>query len=366
MTAQPWSHLPDGVGLEAMDFESIAGWHADNHSAAFATFQKSASAPHPAATVRQALVAPSRLVALLAAAVQRQMQDRNECRAFFEENFNPYKIVPATGEGFLTAYFEPEYAGSLVKTEHFSAPLRARPRDLVTLSGPPPSHLPQHLAAARETPEGLEAFPDRTAIEEGALANEQLERIWLDPVDKFFMQVQGSGRIRLANGQVERFAYAGRNGHAYTSIGKAVVAEGHMRLDDMTLEGFTGWLKARPVEAKRIMRLNRSYVFFERVTDLPAESGPIGGAGTPLTPHRSIAVDRSIWCYGLPFWLSGTLPETLETAEPLNRLMIAQDTGSAILGAARADYFMGMGAEAGRRAGLVRHKTDFIVLLPKP
>ena len=177
--------------------------------------------------------------------------------------------------------------------------------------------------------------------------------------------MQGSARIRLNDGSVMRVAYAGRNGRPYTSIGRVLVQRGEMDLESMTLAKLMGWLKDNPGPAKDLMRQNQSYIFFREADELAPEDGPIGGSGIPLVPGRSLAVDRSLWAYGLPFWLEGELPFSLEKAEPLRRLMIAQDTGSAIVGPARGDFFFGSGEEAGVRAGLLRHTTRFVVLQPK-
>ena len=187
-----------------------------------------------------------------------------------------------------------------------------------------------------------------------------------EPGEAFIIHVQGSARIRLDDGSVMRVAYAGRNGRPYTSIGRLLVQQGEMDLETMTLEKLMGWLKDHPEPAKALMRQNQSYIFFREASELAPEDGPIGGAGIPLVPGRSLAVDRSLWAYGLPVWLDGQLPLTLDTAEPLQRLMIAQDTGSAIVGPARGDFFFGSGEEAGRRAGLLRHPVRFVVLQPKP
>jgi membrane-bound lytic murein transglycosylase A len=187
-----------------------------------------------------------------------------------------------------------------------------------------------------------------------------------EPGEAFIIHVQGSARIRLDDGSVMRVAYAGRNGRPYTSIGRLLVQQDEMDLETMTLEKLMGWLKDHPEPAKGLMRQNQSYIFFREASELAPEDGPIGGAGTPLVQGRSLAVDRSLWAYGLPVWLDGQLPVTLDRTEPLRRLMIAQDTGSAIVGPARGDFFFGSGKEAGRRAGLLRHAVRFVVLQPKP
>ncbi len=356
-----------GATLTAARWTELSGWSADDHAKALAVFAGGASPPHPKATIRLAQPQDERLRRLIdAAQALGKGVDLSAARHFFETHFDPWRITPHQGGGFLTAYFEPEFAASRRRSAGHSAALLARPADLVTfVQGAAPAPLDPTFAAGRAVAGAIEPFPTRAEIEDGALEGQGLERAWLDPVDLFFMQVQGSGRLIHGDGTRERFAYAGRNGRPYTSIGKVIVAEGHMTLEGMTLEKLMGWLKSHPDEARRILRLNESYVFFERIDGLEPEAGPIGGAGLSLTPHRSIAVDRSIWSYGLPFWLETELPMTLQSAERVARLMIAQDTGSAILGAARADYFMGTGAEAGRRAGLVRQSASFTVLLPK-
>jgi membrane-bound lytic murein transglycosylase A len=186
-----------------------------------------------------------------------------------------------------------------------------------------------------------------------------------EPGEAFILHVQGSGRIRLDDGSVMRGAYAGRNGHPYTSIGKLLVQQGAMDLETMTLARLMGWLRDNPEPARALMRRNRSYIFFRDATELAEAEGPIGGAGIPLTPGRSLAVDRTIWPYGLPIWLDGTMPHALDRTEPLRRLMVAQDTGSAIVGPARGDFFAGSGEAAGTRAGLMRHAATFVILEPK-
>ena len=183
------------------------------------------------------------------------------------------------------------------------------------------------------------------------------------------IQVQGSGLVELTDGRRLRLIYDGRNGRPYTSIGRGLIEAGEIREAEMSLARLKGWLRAagvRPGERGRAwMQRNASYIFFRLAPDEPPGGGPIGGAGLPLTPLRSIAVDSNLWPYGLPFWIEARLPWRGAQPEPFGRLMIAQDTGSAILGAARADLFFGSGDEAGLRAGSIRHDADFRVLLPR-
>jgi len=288
-------------------------------------------------------------------------------RTFFESHFAPFRVEPDTGSGFLTGYFEPVIAGALQPSARFSAPVLGRPDDLVTLQpGDARGALDPALAAARRTATGLEPYPDRAAILAGALAGRGLEQLYLrDEAEVFIVQVQGSARVRLADGGEVRLAYAGRNGHPYSSIGRILIEEGRIPREDMSLERLMGWLRANPADARRVMTANRSYVFFRREDRIDPALGPTGGAGVPLTPGRSLAVDRGIWPYGLPVFIASDIA-TLPTDEgALRRTMIAQDTGSAIVGPARADYFWGSGEVAGQRAGVTRHALDFTVLWPR-
>nr|WP_246696605.1 murein transglycosylase A [Methylobacterium planeticum] len=295
-----------------------------------------------------------------------------EAGAFFATAFDAYRVVrPADGanperrSGFLTGYFEPELEGSLEPVPGFATPVLARPGDLVTFGpGETRPGLDPSLRAARATGDGFEPYPDRAAIEDGGLGERAKPILYLrDPVDLFVLQVQGSGRVRLPDGRAVRVLYDGRNGRPYTSIGKLIVTEGHLPLEGLTLARWTGWLRAHPAEARRLMRQNASYIFFRRAEIEDPALGPPGAAGAALTPGRSLAVDADLWRYGLPFWLEGVLPGA--EAGERGRLVIAADTGSAIVGPARGDLYLGTGARAGVAAGNLRDAVGFVVLLPK-
>jgi membrane-bound lytic murein transglycosylase A len=358
------------ASLEPLTFSRLAGWDEDDHAAAFAVFRRSCEAILKETPALRAASAPDADLRRVCEAAVRHDADpsREAARRFFEAHFAPLEVRPQSGRGFLTGYFEPEYEGSLTASSDFPAPLLARPDDLISV--PPGETLPgldSALQAARRTDTGWSPYPDRAAIETGALGDRAKPIAFVrDAVAAFVMQVQGSARLRLPDGRTLRVAYAGRNGLPYTSIGRILVEEGRIPLEDMSLERLTGWLRAHPDEGRAVMRRNRSFVFFRIADELAPADGPIGGAGLPLTPGRSLAVDRSLWSYGLPFWLDGALPLAGGGEEPLRRLMVAQDTGTAIVGPARGDYFFGSGAEAGTRAGLLRHPARFIVLSPTP
>lgn len=359
-----------GARLEARPYLAIPGWDRDDHGEAYRVFLRTCSrALQGAADLRPGLAMPPVLAAACKAALAAGPLDGASARAYFERWFQPYAVtLPDGGDGFLTGYYEPEIPGALSPDAGHPVPVLGRPADLVTVGpGMAAGDLPAGLAAARRTDAGLAPYPDRAAIWDGALAGQGLELLWLpDKVELFLAQVQGSARVRLPDGSVTRLVYAGRNGQPYTSIGKVIVAEGHMTLEEMTLGKLKAWLRDHPAEAERIMRLNRSYIFFAIGEGLDPEQGPIGAASVPLTPLRSIAVDRTLWPYGLPVWIDADLPLDGEgSSRPLARLMIAQDTGSAILGPARADLFMGSGDAAGDLAGLIRHPGRFTVLWPR-
>ncbi len=363
------SSLKDLARLEPLAFQDLSGWEADDHAAAFRAFLRSCRTLEAAsAELRPAQAPQADLLATCREALKTPDAGKAEAKRFFEAHFQPHTVIPHTGAGFLTGYYEPEFQGSRTPDATYRIPLLGRPDDLVTIpQGETLPGLEPGLQAARRTGDGYEPYPDRAAIEDGAIGNLAKPIVYLrEPGEAFIIHVQGSARIRLADGSVMRVAYAGRNGRPYTSIGRVLVQQGEMDLESMTLEKLMGWLKRHPDPAKALMRQNQSYIFFREAAELAPEDGPIGGAGHPLVPGRSLAVDRSLWAYGLPVWLDGQLPLTLDRAEPLQRLMIAQDTGSAIVGPARGDFFFGSGEEAGRRAGLLRHPVRFVVLQPKP
>jgi len=259
-------------------------------------------------------------------------------RAFLLRRFRPLR----TGNGLLTGYYEPELRGALRRHGPFRTPLRALP--------PVPT-------------DGL--LPERAAIENGALDGLGLELVWVDdPVDAFFLQVQGSGRIRLAEGGVLRLGFAGRNGHPYRSIGRLLIERGAIAREAMSMQTLRAWLAAAPpAERIAVLQHNPSYVFFRVVEGLAPEDGPIGSLGVPLTPGRSLAVDPAFIPLGVPVWIVTRDPVD---GTPLRRLVVAQDTGTAIRGPTRADLFWGWGKAAEARAGLMQEPAGLTLLLPLP
>jgi membrane-bound lytic murein transglycosylase A len=349
--------------LESLDFESLAGWSDDDHQAAFCAFERSARAiaagqtsPRTAQAAAPELIATAR-AALCGAATA-------DARRFFETRFRPFRVVPENGRGFLTGYYEPCVAASRVETEAFRWPILARPPDLVTFGlDPAPADFPKDLTCARRLSDGLLVpYDDRAQIE----AERRDPIVWVrDAVEAFLIQVQGSAQVEFPDRSRARLAYDGRNGLPYTSIGKILIEAGEIAESDMSLANLKAWLRRDSARGLDVMRRNRSFIFFQLVDDFDPDLGPVAGAGVPLTPLRSIAIDRTTWAYGLPFWIDAELPWMDETPRPFRRLMIAQDTGSAIVGAARGDLFFGSGDKAGARAGAIRHPAELVVLLPQ-
>lgn len=365
MTAPAAAADIGGASLVPVAFADLPGWADDDHAAAFAAFRTSCAAllaQDPA--LRSGRPAEPDLLAVCAAA---SGSTPAAARSFFESRFAPFEVRPPSGAGFLTSYYEPEFPGARQPGNGFVVPLLDRPDDLVTISqGGSLPDIEAGLQAARRRPDGgYEPYPDRAAIEDGALGARARPIVYLrEPGEAFIIQVQGSARIRLPDGGLVRLAYAGRNGHPYTSIGRLLAERGLLPLETMTLAGLMGWLKDNPAAAKALMRENRSYIFF-RETELADTDGPIGAAGVPLTAYRSLAVDRTLHTFHTPVFVEA--PELIDPeheGRAFRRLMIAQDTGSAIVGPARGDLFFGAGQAVGSRAGRVRHVATMIALVP--
>ncbi|WP_206455875.1 murein transglycosylase A [Aurantimonas marina] len=351
-------------------FAELPGWAGADHALAFAAFRGSATRIVEDQVAAGKLdIAPGAFRIAAEAALAAEELDKAAGRSFFETHFVPLRIVPdgagTEASGFVTGYYEPVVAASPVRTGKFRFPLYAPPPDLVKIddvSRPP--GLDPYFRFARRAPCGLlEEYPDRAAIEAGALAGQGLEIAWLDdPVEAFFIHIQGSARLRLSDGREIRVGYAAKTGHPFTAIGRRLVDEGELTLAEADMDGIRGWLTAHPERRQALFNRNRSFIFFrEMPVDDPAK-GPISAAKVPLTALASIAVDRELATFCVPYFIDA--PQLVVAGERFRRLMIAQDTGSAILGPARADIFVGSGPEAGRIAGRIRHAADFSVLVP--
>lgn len=353
------------VGLVPAEFDALEGWAADDHAAAFAAFRLSAAhaATHPPKT-RALGIDGAALAQIAAAALDLPtVLDRGTARRFFESHFEP-QIVGA--DGFYTGFYEPECEARLQPEPGFSVPLLRPPPELVEIDEPsPPPGLPPGMRFARRTASGFEPFFDRGEIERGALSGRGLEIAWLaDPVDAFFIHIQGAARLKLGDGSLLRVTYAAKSGYDYTAIGRVLLDKGALPSGGVTMQTIRAWLAAHPDEGREAMWKNRSYIFFREAPVENAALGPIAAAKVPLTEGRSLAVDRTLHTFHMPIWIETRLPAE-EGGGAFNRLMVAQDTGSAILGPARGDIFFGSGEAAGRVAGRMAAKGRFIVLAPR-
>lgn len=346
---------------EVVGFGDLPGWREDDHAAALAAFKQSCEMEPKGG--RDDVKAELQRLCAAAAAVEPKA-----AKAFFETEFHPVRAVHSNADGLLTGYFEPELDGSLTKDAEHPVPVYKRPDDLidtVAATDRARANADGRLAAMRKTGEDLEPYFTRGQIEDGALAGQGLELLWLkDPIDAYFMHVQGSGSIRLSDGRLLRIGYAGKNGYPYQSIGAALIRRGLFTRDGMSLQSLKAWLREHPTEAREVMNENRSYIFFEARPEAEGRSGPLGGKGTPLTPRRSLAVDTEFHTLGTPMYVNsaGLLdPE----GRPFRRLMIAEDVGSAIRGPERGDIFWGTGDAAEDIAGRTKHRGNIFALLPR-
>lgn len=284
-----------------------------------------------------------------------------EAKYFFESRFVAYWTAD-NGEtkGLFTGYYEPELNGRWAPEAAYQIPIYSRPKDLVSINlGDFRAELSGTQLAGRITDNKMVPYFSRAEISDGALRGRGLEVLWVaDPVALFFLHIQGSGRIRLPDGSHVRVGYAGRNGRRYTSVGRELVAKGVMPLKDVTAPAIMDWMRAHPVAGQELMNKNESYVFFRVIEG----DGPIGAEGVALTPGRSLAIDRTFIPLGIPVWLDTTDPVD---ERPFRRLMMTQDTGSAIKGPVRGDVFWGFGNAAAKRAGLMKQPGRYYLLLPK-
>jgi membrane-bound lytic murein transglycosylase A len=343
--------------VETLTFAALDGWKDDDHAAAFQTFLKSCSAIlQGSKAMRAARPVYGGLYKACEHAAAARSLDRDQARKFFEDNFKPVRILPEvhtygyyTGaDGFYTGYYEAEVAGSRVKTADFSVPLYK---------------IPAKFAGKKST---VFAQYDRHEIDNGALAGKGLEICWIkSPVDAFFAQIQGSTRVKLDDGELLRLNYIASNGKPYTPVGRIMIDQGLCTPEAMSMDKIRDYMEANPAEGEALRLKNRSYVFFSE-TPLNPDDEPLGAQGIPLTPGRSLAVDPRIHVYGTPIWIDAKFPLTGDVPQDtFQHLMFAQDTGSAIRGAARADIYFGHGEDVPHIAGRIKQFGKFVMLVPQ-
>jgi len=293
---------------------------------------------------------------------------KDQAQLFFERNFRPMRIAKlGDSAGLLTGYYEPIVDGSRFPTPTFKVPIYRRPPDLVPPLNSAGVGFPNKGTSLRRTSNGeLVPYYDRGEILDGALEGQHLEICWIkDQADALMIQIEGAARVRLEDGTMLRINYDAHNGYPFVPVSRILIERNIIPRQEMSLERIREWMRANPENAEELRRQNRSFVFF-RIVGLSDEREAVGAQGIPLTPGRSIAVDGLLHVYGTPFFLQAGLPLTAGSKSiRFDRLMIAQDTGSAIVGPARADVFWGAGEEAGRVAGGIHHLAIFAMLVPR-
>ena len=368
--------FPAESQLEFWTWDQLEGWQQDDHAAAFATFQASCE---PLARRLRWLTRKDReptdsrpmkkaLMEVCARAMKLEKPDAVAARAFFEENFLPVQVGPL-GEptGLLTGYYEPIIEGSRFPSYEYTVPVYRTPPNIIAPGRRgADGGFPNKGFVGRRVGNKVVPYHDRSEIEDGVLAGQDLEICWVkDPVDAFFMQIQGSARIKLDTGKTLRLNYAAHNGHPYTPVGRLLIQRNEVTKEQMSMDRIRQWMNKNPLGGQNLRRENKSYVFM-RETGLADDVEPTGAQGVSLTAGRSIAVDRKLHVYGTPFFINAELPIEGERARtPFRRLMVAQDTGSAIIGLARADIYFGAGDEAGTISGRIKQQGRFAMLVPK-
>ncbi len=358
-----------GAQYAPLKWSEVAGWTDDDPLPAFKTFRASCK---PIAAQKAPLAESKALGTSLRdsciAARAEDISDSAKAREFFEKNFTPL-LISRIGEdaGFVTGYYEPIVDGSRVQTDVYNVPVYRRPSNLFVRGySQANSSMPNKGQVFRKIGRRkLVPYYDRAEIEDGAIAGRGLEVVWLkSQTDLLFIQIQGSARVKLEDGSVVRINYDAHNGFPYMPVGRILIERNIIPKDQMSMQKIREYMEQSPDAAKELRRQNRSYVFFREVK-LGADDEAVGAQGVPLTAGRSIAVDKSLHVYGTPFFIEGNLPIESDTSNtPFRRLMIAQDTGSAIIGPARADIYFGAGADAGRVAGRLKNPARFVMLLP--
>jgi len=339
--------------LTPVGWESLEGWGLDDPREALVAFQKSCTSVAKRADWKQVCAEAGRL----------DGQNPVVVRYFFETRFVPYRVNSSEGKetGLITGYYAPDLQGSRQPDQRFRYPLYAVPDDLLVIDL---RSLYPDLAnyRLRGRIEGRRVVPywSRADIDAGKAPILGNELFWVeDPVELFFLQIQGSGRISTPSGEQVMVGFAEQNGHPYRSIGKLLLDRGAMTKDQMSMQNIKAWARANPAQVAQLLAENPSYVFFRELA--PELITPPGALGVALTPERSVAVDPRTIPLGAPVFLSTTRPSS---DIPLQRLMVAQDTGGAIKGAVRADFFWGMGNEAGAQAGKMKQQGRLWLLWP--
>lgn len=344
---------PPRPSLKAVPWSSLPGWSTDQTTAAWGAFLTSC----------QALEKQPAWQTVCAGAMALGQPNSQAARTFFQSHFIPYQLINPDGgtRGTITGYYEPLLHGGRARSSRNRYPVYGVPGDLLTIDLASVYPQLKHMRL-RGRLQGNRVVPyySRADIAAGKAPLNHNVLFWVDnPIDLFFLQIQGSGRIRLNDGETVRVGYANQNGYPYRSIGRLLVKRGELSLAQASMQGIKTWARQHPTQLNALLNYNASYVFFRQLPN--QDGGPIGALGVPLTAGRSLAIDPRVVPLGAPVYLATTWPNS---QRPLRRLMLAQDTGGAINGAVRADFFWGFGASAAKQAGRMKSPGHMWVLLP--
>ena len=346
--------LEPGIG-KAINFDDLPGWSQDQHAQAFVALHKGCARLkdkpdwQTICTTANALGKPN----------------NGDARLFFENHFTPHTLRGEKGKtsGMITGYYEPLLHGAKQADQRYRYPLYKAPEDMLTidLASLYPS-LKGKRVRGRVVGKKVVPYYTRAEINGDDQPLRGQELLWVDDRDQlFFLQIQGSGRVKLPDGKIIGAGYANQNGRAYISIGKKLIDMGELKREDVSLFSIKSWLKSHPQDADTLLNENPSYVFF--VLRDQVEDGPTGSLNVPLTAERSLAIDPKFVDLGAPIWLNTSYPG--EEQHPLQKLVMAQDTGGAIKGQLRADLFWGTGERAESMAGNMKQAGEMYILLPK-
>lgn len=355
--------------LEPVTFADLPGWQEDDPAPVIAALRRChrhVTTVKPYRTGSLGISVDDLLPAFGAAGMD--CSGAAEARVFFEEHFLPLRIRPdGGGNGFVTAFYEPEVDVSATPDDEFRFPFYRRPDDLIDLDDQNrPEGMDPYFAFGRLHDGSIEEYPDRRAIDEGFLAGRGLEIAYArSKVDVFFAHVQGAARLLYPDGSSCRITYAAKTGHRFSAIGRLLIDRGEIDAEGVSMSSIRDWLDANPERLDEVLWHNRSFIFFREAPVEDAGLGPVAAAKVPLEPGRSLAVDRLIHTFGVPFYVASRSLTHLDGGRSFGRLMLALDTGSAIVGPARGDIFTGSGEAAGNLAGSVRNEADFFILVPR-
>jgi len=358
------------LSLRREEFSTLPGWADDMPAQAFAAFRRSAghamnSGPYRTGSL--GLAHADFEPAYTAALAESGYVSDGLARDFFQTWFRPVALCPDAPDGLATGYYEPDVDVSARCESGYRFPFLRKPANLVKVPDPdhPPEPIPEGYAFMLEQDGALRVCPDRQAIETGAFDGNGLEIAWAaSRVDVFFAHVQGCARLRFRDGSVRRITYAAKSGHPFTGIGRLLVDRGEISAKTVSMAAIRDWLAVDAERADLLMRENRSYIFFREADVEDERLGPVAAAKVPLEPGRSLAVDRRIHSFGTPIFVSAPTLEDFDAKRPFARLMIAQDTGTAITGPVRGDLFAGSGPAAGEKAGSIKAEARFAILAP--